>query len=843
MAGPTISSIVTPNGTSIHQYGIFEVGFTLSVSYNTTTGVYDPSVIDVRGAFWQLDAQGNALPSFFVPGFWFEDQTVSGTSTETYTPTGTAQFRIRFCPMTSGTWQYQITATDAGGVGAASGLTFNTTLPLVRGPIRVKNQTTFTYADGTAYIPIGKNIGIDDRLDRDGTAYYQAVLQAAGSNGENWTRFFMLAYDRTGLEWDANAAVRMATNKYKGLGHYAPSAAKRIDILLNTATANNLIVQMVLMPPGEWSSFTSPSWGVTGSFTDPSDGTISAQSHGPSPYNSAATVAGPINNLHPENYLTDVTTTGLLNRRMRYIAARWGAYWNVVWELQSDGLLTGSHSFNGLTATANGTTFRTNLSTFLINLANQLRSYSTNLVTWSNEWEHASLGGAADTNPAHSGTIDSVWLTTSLTGVPLVDFATYHDYPPSDATASSLNAHTARANGIDLAARVKKPVILSETGLPGAVESNYDPTSVAFSVAQAGHLNQGTNVHNQAWSSLMSGGLGGMYWYQGSYIEDDAAFNRVNGSQVFASTVPGTIDATGATDVTVPLAAYINGLSAGTTAYFPTGGTYKITGALKIGGRTNVTLEGQGCIIQAAGTGVNENFSLFYFQTFPGTNTGITIHGFDLRGNSPSPGHYIVGSEGQHGVLVDGGNNFTIYGNTIRGVYGDGIEINSAATAIRAHHNTVLSAGRVGMTVIWGNNVEFDHNIVTTSGYNSFDIEPNTPTETCFTISIHDNTAATWTNAFMGADGSNTGAVTHDISLVNNVCTGSSLLTIIGASAGTITTVTFTGNSSPISHSGPVLRFTNCNGLTVQHNTQPLSSGSLISETNCSGVIVDTPNP
>lgn len=304
--------------------------------------------------------------------------------------------------------------------------------------------------------------------------------------------------------------------------------------------------------------------------------------------------------------------------------------------------------------------------------------------------------------------------------------------------------------------------------------------------------------------------------------------------------VPASIDATGHSDVAVSLAAFINGLAPNTTVQFKAGAIYAVASAVKIGGRTNLDLEGNGATIKsiAPASGFNENFSEFYFQTFPGTNTGISIRGFKLIGSDPNPGTFVGGKEGQMGILVDGGNGFDISGNTFSANWGDGVEVNSNATNVRVHGNTITSTGRNAISVIWGNHVEFDHNVITAVGYLPFDVEPNTASEPCSFINLHDNAAGTWGDAFFALDGSHTGAAIHDVSVVNNTETGKSLLAIVNnGGTGRNQNIVFTGNTSNVSASGPVLQFAHVDGLTVTGNVQPLSGGALLSITDSTNVV------
>jgi hypothetical protein len=301
-------------------------------------------------------------------------------------------------------------------------------------------------------------------------------------------------------------------------------------------------------------------------------------------------------------------------------------------------------------------------------------------------------------------------------------------------------------------------------------------------------------------------------------------------------TVPASIDASGGSDVSSALMSFIAGVPNGSTIVFRAGGTYRINVALKISGKSNITFNGNGATIKAVGSGSNENYSLFYFVTYGGGNSGIKVRNFNLVGSDPTPGTFSSGQEGQHGILVDGGTNFEIDHNTFSAAFGDGVEVNSGASYVRIHDNTFTSAGRNGLSVIWGNHVEFDHNTLGHMGYMPFDVEPNTSSQPSSFVAIHDNATGYWSNAFFAVDGSQTGAAIHDISVTNNTSTGKSLLTVV-TGPGRKQNITFSGNRSTVSSGGPVLQFSRVDGLTVTGNTQSLSSGALVSTSNCTGVV------
>ena len=296
--------------------------------------------------------------------------------------------------------------------------------------------------------------------------------------------------------------------------------------------------------------------------------------------------------------------------------------------------------------------------------------------------------------------------------------------------------------------------------------------------------------------------------------------------------IPSSIDATGSTDASAALISFVGTVPDGSTIVFKAGGIYRMDAALKFAHRHNLTFEGNGATLRANG-GTTEASSLFWLGSYGGGNSGIVIRNFTLVGNSSTPGVYQSGREGAHGILVDSGSAIEITGVTVRGVWGDCLYVGSAASGISFHDSTCASNGRNGVTVTSAKNLTVQRVAFPKSGYCTFDIEPNVSTESASNIKFLDNTAGTWTNSFLSAEGA-VGSVVNGVTVSGNTVSGGSLLTIIDLSRRQ--NIVFTNNTSTVPASGPVLRFTHIDGLTVTGNVQPLTSGALASITDSTGV-------
>ena len=296
--------------------------------------------------------------------------------------------------------------------------------------------------------------------------------------------------------------------------------------------------------------------------------------------------------------------------------------------------------------------------------------------------------------------------------------------------------------------------------------------------------------------------------------------------------VPSSIDATGSRDASAALNAFIGRVKDGSTIVFRSGGVYRLNGPVKFAHRHNLTLNGNGATLKSYGPST-ESGSLFWLGSYGGGNSGITIKNFKLVGNSSSPGVYHPGREGQAGILVDGGSHIDIHGVTVSGVWGDCLKVNSWASYIWFHDSTCSSVGRNGVSIIAGRNVTVQRVAFRRNGYNVFDIEANHSNEGGTSIKFLSNTAGTWTNAFFSANGV-AGSVVSGVTVSGNRITGGTLLTVITIARRK--NIVFTNNTSTVKAHGPVLRFAHIDGLTVRGNHQPLSSGSLVSISDCTSV-------
>lgn len=304
-------------------------------------------------------------------------------------------------------------------------------------------------------------------------------------------------------------------------------------------------------------------------------------------------------------------------------------------------------------------------------------------------------------------------------------------------------------------------------------------------------------------------------------------------------TVPATIDATGASDASPALNAFIASVPDGTLIAFPSAAVYRIDKAIVFSGHHNLIIDGNGCTLEYTSvTGTSQGYSFWrdWYDEVRGSD--IWIRNFVLIGSSPYPGVYTpgtspTGGEQQHGFVVES-NRFEISDCTISAVWGDGVEVNSG-TDVWVHDNHVISAGRQGLSVISGKNVLIERNAFDKSGGEAFDVEPNVVADSCANIIFRNNTVGTFGYTYVFGVSNHALAAIDGIVIDGNIVTGGSISTYMEGYSARMTRITFTNNMGKAAAAGSVIHFKYIDGLTVTGNVQPLTSGGLTHIVDCTG--------
>jgi hypothetical protein len=309
--------------------------------------------------------------------------------------------------------------------------------------------------------------------------------------------------------------------------------------------------------------------------------------------------------------------------------------------------------------------------------------------------------------------------------------------------------------------------------------------------------------------------------------------------------VPSSIDATGTSDASAALNAFISSVPDGSVIMFKAGGTYQLASGLNFANRHNLVFEGNGATLRPMGTvdvTQNSGFRL-------AADTDIAIRDFTIIGQNTQPGVYnSATNENRMGVMIYGGARVEIANVTMLNTWSDYVEISSTpsptvmADNIWVHDSTGTGGGRHGVAVIAGTHVLIERNTFDVTAWVDLNIEPNTADQEAGWITFRNNTVlrdgavVPVGPIFVEANGGTSTTNVHDITITGNRVNGT-ILTII-TNVARRRNVVFTNNTGLTATRGPVLEFAHIDGLTVSGNVQPLTSGAIASITDCTGVVV-----
>lgn len=292
---PRIQQLL-PAGTTVEQYGKFEVSIDLQATY---TNPYDYDQVAVRGVFTAPDGAQRQ-----VDGFYMTDYRLDASSGLLQPGSGPGRFRLRFAPDRPGEWQYQVIVTDANGSSHPVAGSFHCTgisSASNRGFVRANQTNYLQFDNGEPYIAIGENMGWQQHNAYLDYRQWLTALQAAGGN---FIRLWHADWG-LGLEWKAGS------NGFAGLRRYKETNAAYQDWLFDFCAERGIYIMLCLQHHGQVSTQVNPAWRDN-------------------PYNAAN--GGPARNTW--DFFADTTARAHTRNRLRYIVARWGYARSIMaWEL------------------------------------------------------------------------------------------------------------------------------------------------------------------------------------------------------------------------------------------------------------------------------------------------------------------------------------------------------------------------------------------------------------------------------------------------------------------------------------------------------------------------------
>lgn len=303
------------------------------------------------------------------------------------------------------------------------------------------------------------------------------------------------------------------------------------------------------------------------------------------------------------------------------------------------------------------------------------------------------------------------------------------------------------------------------------------------------------------------------------------------------------IDATGATDVTVPLNVVLASLPFGTVAQFPPGGQYRVEGTLAVVGKDGVTLDGNGSTFFATTNGLldtttNPNANRTRSQWRYSSCTRLTVKNMTTKGSSPSTGPngvYDSTLEAQHAYEIAGCANVLLDHVKASGTWGDLVNIakgptNLPSSIITVQDSSFVGCSRQGMSITCADRVTIQRNVIDQSRRSLIDLETNTAADTISFVTIANNTLGDSRFSTVN-NGGGSGSSEHDIVVTGNRYIGSGTFQwyAAGPAPGQRFNYTFTNNVGvPVNgtQNDPLVAFQNIGNPTVTGNTGSFAAGA-----------------
>lgn len=452
----------TPSQPVVMRYGKLELALDLAATYDNP---FDSGEIDVYAIF--TSPGGNAVR---VNGFLDQPFTrkLEGGA-EKIEPAGDPAWKIRFSPDTLGRWRYLVFARDRTGRVGLPEAGFDVSQSTAPGFIRrsQQNPRVFAYDDGRPFFAVGENVCWGGGR---GSFDYDDWLTALGQAGGNWIRIWMSSWN-CALEWSRDAQGDWRSGQYHGVGYYSLGNAWKLDTILDLAERNGISVMLCFGTYGEFKEggyFNEGQWKAN-------------------PYNAAN--GGPC--AKPADFWTDEKARRLYQRRLRYIAARYGHRTCIQsWEL-----------WNEEPAPA----------PWVAEMARCLKG--------TGEFQGQGL------DPYHH-LLSTTYGNPEVWRIPEIDFTQTHSYGKGDIADHAPVVH----RDAEQHAVYGKPHLVGEFGIDWrAADGKYDPDG------------QGVDLHNALWAAALSGDAGGaMIWWWDNYIHPKKLYGQFAALRKFADAVPWT---------------------------------------------------------------------------------------------------------------------------------------------------------------------------------------------------------------------------------------------------------------------------------------------------------------
>ena len=267
------------NSNKIGLYEKFEASFSLGGEWNNP---FDPDQVKVDARFHAPDGK-----ELIVPGFFYQEY--SASSYRNIEKVGNPVWKIRFTPVMEGEYNFEITASNRGKVITSSthsftGISYKSSHGFLK--ISKTNPLYFEYDDGSPFFAVAVDNAVNNYFN------YMKIYPRFAEAGGNYNRLFIMSGDL-----DLGEEIRPSAGPDRGLGKINLDASWKLDRVIELGEILGIYHQMCMTNQYNFNL----AW-KNNVFNKQNGGVLES----------------------PKEYFTSEESMKYLEKRFRYIIARWG---------------------------------------------------------------------------------------------------------------------------------------------------------------------------------------------------------------------------------------------------------------------------------------------------------------------------------------------------------------------------------------------------------------------------------------------------------------------------------------------------------------------------------------
>lgn len=291
--------------------------------------------------------------------------------------------------------------------------------------------------------------------------------------------------------------------------------------------------------------------------------------------------------------------------------------------------------------------------------------------------------------------------------------------------------------------------------------------------------------------------------------------------------VPATIDATGASDVSAPLATFLGSVPDGATVVFPARGRYRVEQSLVLRQRHGLTILGNGSTVFATTRVPRDRSQWVLINSSRIVFRNLVVVGAHKNAGTTKDA-YVENLETQHGFRFEAVQDVELDHVTVTNVFGDFVYVGrnlnrKPSERVWIHDSTFARNGRQGIAVSDASGVVIERNRFAETRRSVVDLEPNTRSWKVKGVFILGNVVGPGRLLFVASHG---GGPVDDVVISRNQLRGHTLtIDVLSPPGQRRANWVITDNVSDAPLHNRAVRLIGVDGVIVRGNRQPVTGG------------------